>query len=150
MTSNNLKVETKLKISKTAHEIYDAIIDPTIMSHYFISRGSAKMESGKTIHWDFADAGATVDIKVQKLEKDKYISFLWSAIGNETLVTITLQPMENATLIKITEDGWNNDQEGAAKCINQSKGWVFLLCCLKAYLEHGIDLRKNAVVGGKL
>ena len=30
-----------------------------------------------------------------------------------------------------------------ARCIEQTQGWMHFLCCMKAYLEHGINLRKS-------
>jgi len=62
-------------------------------------------------------------------------------------VTITLQPLpRGATVVHVKESGWPADAEGIANCVQQTQGWMHMLCCLKAYLEHGINLRKGGVV----
>mgnify|MGYP001125015693 CR=1 FL=1 len=114
------------------------------MSRYFITTGSERMETGKTVHWTFADVGCELDAKVKKVEKDRHISFLWSASGVEALVEMRLKPIgEAATLVKVSESGWPIDEKGIARFVTQSKGWVHFLCCLKAFLEYGVNLRSG-------
>ena len=62
-------------------------------------------------------------------------------------MTITLEPApRGATVVHINESGWPPDAEGIANCVRQTQGWMHMLCCLKAWLEHGINLRKGGVV----
>ncbi|MHA2284183.1 MAG: hypothetical protein ACXAC5_25370 [Promethearchaeota archaeon] len=78
---------------------------------------------------------------------DKTVSFQWAASGTEALVKIELlQDAPDATIVKIFESDWPLDIEGAKRCLQQRRGWMHMLCCLKAYLEHGIDLRRGGVV----
>ena len=44
----------------------------------------------------------------------------------------------------MSESGWPPDDQGIQRCLEQMQGWVHMLCCLKAYLEHGINLREMA------
>ena len=48
MNPKALQVITQLPMAKPAREVFEAIVDPEKMSHYFISSGSGRMESGKT------------------------------------------------------------------------------------------------------
>jgi len=81
------------------------------------------METGKMVHWTFADVGCELDAKVKKVEKDRYISFLWSASGVEALVEMRLEPIDGAaTLVKVSESGWPIDEKGIERCVGQSKG----------------------------
>jgi uncharacterized protein YndB with AHSA1/START domain len=141
-----LKANAELKVLKPIHEVFEGIIDPKHMSNYFISSGSARMEEGKTVTWTWADFGdAKLDIKVKSIIEDKYISYLWSASGVEALVKMELESINpNTTLVKITENGWNRDDEGIARLVEQTHGWVHFLCGLKVYLEHGINIRIGA------
>jgi uncharacterized protein YndB with AHSA1/START domain len=144
-----LEVKTDLKILKSPEAVFEAIVDPRKMSRYFISQGSGRMEAGKTIHWVFADVGAELDAKVRKVEEGRLISYQWSASGVEATVTMRLEPAgESATLVRVSESGWPPDSMGIARCIEQSKGWVYFLCCLKAFIEYGIELRRSGPLGG--
>lgn len=145
--NKNLTVNTQTGILKSAHDVFEAIVDPEKMSGYFITSGSGRMEAGKTIKWIWEDYGAEHDIKVQKIELDKFISFKWSASGVETLVEIKLESNgEKQTLVKVKEIEWPPDEEGVARCLGQTQGWVNMLCCLKAYVEHNINLRLGALL----
>ena len=145
--SKELQAKVQLKVLKPIHTVFEGIVDPRHMSHYFISSGSARMEERKTVTWKWADFGnAKADVKVQHIEKDKYISFLWSASGVEaSLVEIRLEAVNpDTTLVRITEAGWDKDDAGIARVVQQTHGWVHFLCGLKVYLEHGINIRIGA------
>jgi uncharacterized protein YndB with AHSA1/START domain len=151
METKTLQATAELRIAKPPREVFAALRDPQRMSHYFISSGSAPMEAGRTIHWEFADAGARVDVEVQKLEPDQLLCFIWGAAGKESSVTIELRPDgAGATIVSVRESGWPADAKGIERCLEQSKGWVHVLCCMKAYLEYGINLRKGGVVKGRI
>jgi len=144
-----LEAKTNLKILKPPREVFEAVVDPQNMSRYFISKGSGRMEAGKTVHWLFGDVGAELYVKVTTVERDRLISYKWSASGVEAIVTIELEPVgEGATLVRVSESGWPLDSMGVARCIEQSKGWVYFLCCLKAFIEYGIELGKSGPLGG--
>jgi len=51
MTEKPLQVKTQLEIAKPVHRVFEAIVDPELMSNYFISSGTGRMQSGKTVHW---------------------------------------------------------------------------------------------------
>ncbi len=55
-----------------------------------------------------------------------------------------LTPRENdATLVNITEKSMENDDAGIKWLQGNTEGCANFLACLKAYLEHGINLRKG-------
>jgi uncharacterized protein YndB with AHSA1/START domain len=147
MSENTIRAKVQIGILKPASEIFEAIVDPQKMNKYFISGNTGKMESGKNLTWTWEDFGAELEIKVGKVEKDKTVSFEWNGSGDECVVVITLEPKgENQTLVKITESDWPADYKGANQCMGQVEGWTNFLCCLKAYLEYGINLRVGAFI----
>ena len=147
MNQDRIIAKVQMGILKPASEIFQSIVDPKKMSKYFITTGSDRMESGKTLTWTWEDYNAEHEIKVGKIEKDKTISFEWNGSGVNCVVVISLEPKsENKTLVKITESDWPADYKGANQCMGQVEGWTHFLCCLKAYLENGIDLRISGVI----
>jgi len=147
MTDDKIRAKVQMGILKPANEIFDAIVNPEKMSKYFISGSTGKMEGGKTLIWTWEDFDAELQIKVGKIEKDKTVSFEWSGSGVECVVVITLeQKSDKHTIVKITESDWSADYKGANKCMGQVEGWTNFLCCLKAYLEYGINLRAGAYI----
>ncbi len=147
MSEERIKTKVQMGILKPAYQVFEAIVDPDKMNKYFITTSTGKMESGKTLTWTWTDYDAAHEVKVQNVEKDKLVSFTWEGSGVECLVVITLEPRaENQTLVKITESDWSADFQGANRCMGQVEGWTNFLCCLKAYLEYGVNLRVGGVI----
>ena len=138
-----LEVKTKIRIGAPAHEVFDAIINPAKMSQYFITEASGPVEAGKTISWTWADYHTTIDIHVQEVDLDRLISFKWSGSSVETLVEIELlADTESITSVIVCEKGWDKDNKGIESLTEQTKGWMEMLLCLKAFVQFGINLRK--------
>lgn len=145
MENRTLEIEAAIQIQKTPHEVFEAIVDPSKMSCYFISRGSEIMEEGKVIMWKFPEFEMEFPIRVARIEKDKYVSFYWEVDGLDLLVEITLTPRgAGSTVVRVTEKSRKCDEAGLKWLQGNSEGWANFLACLKAYLEYGINLRKGA------
>lgn len=145
MENKTLEIKTALQISKPVNEVFEAIVDPTKMSNYFISKGSGRMEEDTQIIWQFPEFDMNFPVRVSKIEINKYISFYWDMDGIELLVEMILAPRDNnSTVVTITEKGRNNDEAGIKWLKGNTEGWANFLACLKAYLEYGINLRKGA------
>jgi hypothetical protein len=44
-------------------------------------------------------------------------------------------------MLSISEQGWKTDAPGIKGSLDNCGGWTHMAMCLKAYIEHGIDLR---------
>ena len=77
MGNQTLEIKTALQISKPVNEVFEAIVDPTKMSNYFISKGSGRMEEDKQITCQFPEFDMDFPVRVSKIERNKYISFHW-------------------------------------------------------------------------
>ena len=141
-----LEIKVALTVLKPPAEIFEAIVDPSKMSGYFISKGTGRMEPDTIVNWTFPEMDKAFPVKVGDVVTDKYISFNWGDMdGNETFVEMTLKPVrENATQVNISEKSRPNDEAGIKWFKGNTEGWANFLCCLKAYLEYGINLRKGA------
>lgn len=135
-----ITVKVEDRIARPVAEVLEAIVDPAKMSQYFLSRGSGWMTTGAKLDWEWADAAAKLAIHVRSVEPDK-VTFLWSATGSPTQVTLALAPDGDGTKLTATELPFELSEEAAARAIGQTQGWTDFCCCLKAYLQHGIDLR---------
>jgi len=145
MKTNTLEIKTALQISKPVHEIFEAIVDPTKMTNYFISKSNGRMEENKTLIWEFPEFDTTFPVQVIRIEKDKSISFSWEGSDKEELIVdIMLEAKNNiSTVVTITEKSMPINDEGINWLKNNTAGWTNFLDCLKAYLEFGINLRKG-------
>jgi uncharacterized protein YndB with AHSA1/START domain len=145
MKNQTLEIKAALQILKPVNEVFEAIIDPTQMSNYFISKGSGKLEEGKQIIWQFPEFNMSFPIRVGKIEENKYISFYWEMDSIELFVEMTLTTRPgNSTVVTVTEKSRKNDEAGIKWLKGNTEGWANFLACLKAWLEYGVHLRKGA------
>lgn len=141
-----LTVNVKMGILKRRPYVFDAIIDPEKLAKYFVTTSNGRIEEGKSLIWTWDDYEAESTIHVEKVETNKMISFSWNGSGTDCLVVINLESIGENTIVKITESSWTADFKGAKQCMGQVEGWTHFLCCLKAYLEYGINLREGGVI----
>ncbi|WP_028552829.1 SRPBCC family protein [Paenibacillus sp. UNC451MF] len=140
---NNL---TKFKIKKPANEVFEAFVDPSKIGNFWFTSSSEKWEQGKTITLIYEEYNAKGNIEVLEIDTNKKIVFQWGSEGN--VVTIHLKELDHsATIIEVNEEGFNEqDDDLLNNMIGNKEGWVFVLSCLKGYLEFGInDLRTGLV-----
>jgi uncharacterized protein YndB with AHSA1/START domain len=148
----DLKFEIHAKIRKPVAEVFDAVCDPEKLSRYFTTGGAnAPLREGTTVMWSFADApekyrgsDLTFPVKVTKVLHGRLIEFEWAASdGNyNTQVRMKFEPLgPNETLVSISESGWKETPAGLASSYDNCGGWMQMACCLKAFVEYGINLR---------
>ncbi len=137
-----LTAKATIGIQKPIEEVFEAIINPEIMSHYFISKGSEKLETGKEVIWEFPEFDGSYPVLVKEVIFNELIVLDWDP---ESIVKIQLEEQpDKSTVVKVTEEGHQTDEKGIKWAIGQTEGWANFLACMKAYLEYGIHLRKGA------
>ena len=143
------QVTTKFKINKPTNEVFEAIVDPVKIGNFWFSSSSERWEQGKSVTLRYDEYGAKGVINVLEAVENKRIVFSWGGESDEeTVVTITLKELDNtSTIIEVNESGLNEDDpEIVNKMLGQKEGWVYMLTCLKGYLENGIsDLRASLI-----
>ena len=150
----DLKFEVSGRIARPVDEVFEAVVNPEKLSGYFTTGGAkGRLETGATVTWDFADFPGAFPVQVVEVEKNRRIILRWDAGDTagepggkegtyQTLVTMRFEALEDGrTLVSISEEGWRQTPEGFRSCLSNKGGWMHMLCCLKAYTEHGINLR---------
>ena len=149
-----LKFEVSGRIARPVDEVFEAVVNPEKLSGYFTTGGAkGRLETGATVTWDFADFPGAFPVEVVEVEKNRRIILKWDAADTaaepggkagtyQTLVTMRFEDLgDGRTLVSIAEEGWRQTIEGLKSTLSNSGGWMQMLCSLKAYLEHGINLR---------
>ena len=149
-----LKFQVQTKIQKPVAEVFDAVQNPDKLSGYFTNGGaSAPLVEGTTVEWAFEDTPGEkmgpFPVKVKKVVPNESITFEWEgAPGRDTLVEMSFEATApGETLVKISESGWNENQDELNRSYNNCMGWSQMLSALKAYVEYDINLRKGAYEG---
>jgi uncharacterized protein YndB with AHSA1/START domain len=134
------------KIARPVAEVFDAVYNPTKLSGYFTTGGaSAPLVEGSTVTWDFADFPGAFPVQVRKVERDRLIELEWKAGDGDytTRTRLEFEPLEGgATLVRISEGKWQENQRGLDASYGNCMGWTQMLCAMKLYVERGINLRE--------
>lgn len=143
-----MEITTKFKLHKPAKEVFEAIADPEKMANYWFSSGTSRVEQGKKITWRYDEYNAEVTIKVLEVVVNEKIVFSWGEEGQETIVTISFQKLnDSSTIIEVIESGFKEDDPDlVSKLLGQQGGWVYMLTCLKGYLENGINTLRASLI----
>jgi len=147
------------RIARPVSEVFEAVVDPGKLSGYFTTGGAkGRLETGATVTWDFADFPGAFPVHVVAVEKDRRIVLRWESADQEaapggeagpyeTTVTMLFEPLEDGrTLVTISEEGWRPTEAGLRSSYGNCQGWSQMLACMKAYVEHGINLRDGFYV----
>src|SRR5690606_2496585 len=153
-----LKFRVAARIARPVHEVFEAVADPAQLSSYFTTgAASGRLETGATVMWDFHDYPGAFPVRVVEVVPDQRIVLEWEAnegeapnvegggmaeAGYDTTVTMTFKALEDGrTLVEIAEEGWRFNEGALKASYGNCQGWSQMLCALKAWLEHGINLR---------
>lgn len=138
-------------IARSAEDVFNAIVDPTQLSRYFVDSSSGRLEAGTTVTWNWRSWGdypiVVDDVTPYTKLSLRINSKAWrkSEVNDyDVRVDFELEPIgPELTLVKVSETGWHDDAEGIKASYENCGGWQHMVDCAKAWLEHGIDLRSR-------
>jgi len=141
----NLGFKISGRIARPPDEVFDAVVNPASLSAYFTTVGgaSAPLVPGATVTW-----WGEVPVTVDAVEAPARIALRWPAHvpagepAYQTRIEMRFEPLDDgATLVTIAETGWREGEAGLRGSYLNCEGWTQMLCSLKAWLEHGLNLR---------
>jgi len=142
MDTNNF-AKADMMIRKPIDEVFEAFINPEITSKFWFTKGSARLTEGAGINWMWEMYNLTVPVKVKKIESNKSIIIEWGEGKQQSTVEWVFKTLgPSKTFLTITNDNFQGSEEELISQIRDSTGgFTIVLAGLKAWLEHGIELR---------
>jgi uncharacterized protein YndB with AHSA1/START domain len=116
----DLKYKVMIHVGRPVGEVFEAVADPKELSSYFTTGGaSGRLETGKTVMWDFADFPGAFPVEVEQVIPNQKIVLHWDANDEDApqkyklTVTMSFKPTDdNRTLVEIEEKGWRDSESG--------------------------------------
>lgn len=146
-----LAFDVTVRIDRPVEDVFEAVVNPQELSQYFTTGGAqGRLETGATVQWDFHDYPGAFPVLVVEVEKNRRIVLQWEADDSDkkedgaynSTVVMRFEPTQDGrTLLSISEEGWRETLAGLKASYSNCQGWTQMQCALKAYLEHGINLR---------
>jgi uncharacterized protein YndB with AHSA1/START domain len=131
-------------------EVFDAVVSSDKLCEYFTSRASSDFEQGTEIRWRWKNYDAELPVVVDKVYDNERIELIldsraWKKTRSESYpvkVVFEFEALEDGnTMLSISEEGWKTDADGLKASHENCSGWTHMAACLKAWIEHGVDLR---------
>ncbi|ASE58093.1 uncharacterized protein YndB with AHSA1/START domain [Staphylococcus saprophyticus] len=130
-----MDIITKMQVDVPRETVFEAFVDPEKIGGFWFSSSSERWEQGKTITLRYEEYDAELNINIERVEDNQLIAFTWGAHP----VTIQFEESEAGTVVTTTEKDF--DTQYVKQLLGQKEGWVYMLSCLKVYLEHGVTIR---------
>lgn len=138
-----IKFKVAVKISKPIAEVFKAFTDKDIISNYFVTSASESIRAaGDKITWKWGEHSA--QITVTEYTENKSVAFSWQGykVDYDVHCCFEFEESGGITKVTVTEEGWTKDDEGIVSSLANSEGWTDMLSSMKAWIMHGVDLRK--------
>ncbi|WP_164118463.1 SRPBCC domain-containing protein [Sphingorhabdus sp. Alg239-R122] len=148
----DLKFKVSARIAGPVEEVFEAVADPDKLSAYFTTAGAkGRIKAGATVIWGFHDCPGPFPVLIREVVENEKIVLEWETSDEGvdepymTETTMTFEPLDNncRTLVTVTEKGWRKTQTGLDSSYSNCMGWSQMLCAMKAWVEHGINLREG-------
>jgi uncharacterized protein YndB with AHSA1/START domain len=135
-------VETAMLIRRSVAEVFEAFVDPAITSRFWFTKGSGRLEPGRTVHWNWEMYGHSVEVKVKAVEPNRRIVIEWEGEPDPTTVEWNFASREDgSTYVTLTNSGFGGDGDAMVhQALDSMGGFTLVLCGAKALLEHNLSL----------
>ena len=146
--SRNFSLHTR--IARPVSKVFEAVIDKDQLAHYFVHTSTGHLVEGARVTWTWIDEPGSASVTVTKIVPNKRIEMTldpkdWGDTQHsyEILVVMEFEELDkDSTMLTISEQGWQDDPDSIKGSYGHCWGWEKAALGLKAYLMHGIDLRK--------
>lgn len=139
-TEDKVYVKAQMMIRKPVATVFEAFINPDITRHFWFTRGSARLEAGRSVLWEWEMYGVSSPVRVLAILSDEKIIIDWGEPATRVIFGFrALAP--DQTYVEIRQSGLQESGEELLAQVNDlTGGFTTVLDGLKAYLEHGINL----------
>lgn len=149
-----LKFQVRMEIARPVAEVFDAFYQPEKLARFYPAAAAGRLDEGTTVRWKLAPHDEEeIHVPVLEMVKDALIvlgvdersaNARGHGHGYGTRTEIHFEELAGGgTLLRISEHPWPEDQEALHQSYLSCQGWTAIACNLKAWLEHGVDLRET-------
>lgn len=141
---NNITAKATSIVHAAPAQVFEAIVNPDIMSKYWFTRRDAGLKQGEIVLWyigDHEDAFA-FEVHIKELIESELIRVEWWGGEHFTEVTFRLRKTEaDHTHLSIEEQGFKGPANDiVASALDSTSGFNQVIIALKALVEHGVSI----------
>ena len=126
-------------IRRPVAEVFAAFVDPAITVRFWFSKGSARLEPGARVRWDWEMYGVGSDVVVKAVEPNARILVDWDDPATEVEWRFVARGADR-TWVEVENRGFRGDADAqVAQALDSTGGFALVLAGAKIWLEHGIE-----------
>lgn len=123
-------------IRRPPAEVFNAFLDPAVLTRFWLSRASARLAPGVSAEWEFMVPGVVTQTRVRKMTPDSLLVLEWP--DDETAeFTFERRPDGNTRLAIQSAVEGKDETDAIEKLVNTTEGYAIVVSNLKALLETG-------------
>lgn len=131
----------KIEIAAAPQRVFRAWTDSAELCAWFAVRNEIEPHVGGRLFFEWL-GGDRLETKLLAVKKNREVRFPFGSKGEE--VRVLFKKVKGGTLCTLEQTGMRTSPKQKIEMHMGCKtGWVFFLTNLKAYLEHGVDLRST-------
>lgn len=133
----------QMLIRRSATDVFEAFADPAVTTHFWFSRSSGRLEPEAHVRWEWEMYGFSTPVAVREIEPGRRILIDWGEESEATKVEWRFEPRgEDNCFVTVRNWGFPGDADKVmAQALDSTGGFNLVLAGLKAWLEHGVELR---------
>jgi uncharacterized protein YndB with AHSA1/START domain len=134
--------KTGMLVRRPVEGVFEAIVNPEITSKFWFSKGSNRLETGKTARWEWESHNVSIEVRAIAVEPNRLVRIEWPGYTGPTEVEWTFQSIpDGTTFVRVQESGWIDDADKLIRYVaDATQGFSLMLAGLKALLEYDIRL----------
>jgi uncharacterized protein YndB with AHSA1/START domain len=128
------RVELLLRCARS--KAFSAFVEPELLTRFWLSKASGRLESGRQVHWEFLVPGASAEVTVEGIVENESIRTVWED-GSHVEWTFAEHAL-GGTVVAVTQWGFpGGPEEVLAQALDATSGFTLVLAELKVLLEQG-------------
>ncbi len=133
--------KAELLIRKPVAEVFEAFVDPDIITKFWFDKSTGRLERDKTVQWHWELCNASAEVRVKVIDENKRILIEWDSENPTTVEWIFTPRSGDTTYLSVINKGFiGNGDEIVHQALDSTGGFALVLAAAKAYLEHNIEL----------
>ncbi len=134
MNQEGLAATASQLIRSPMAEVFDAFVDPTRITQFWLKSASAPLAEGARVTWQFMVPGASETVTVTEFRAPRRIAFNWA--GGLSVELDFQEHGVGATRVAATAKGFAGSN-AAQQAVGTAEGFSIVLCDLKTLMETG-------------
>lgn len=134
--------QAEMMIRRPISEVFNAIVDPEIITNFWFTKSTGRLETGKKVAWTWEPYNFTLPVEVNSVVENEKILMSWGEGVQRSHVEWKFAAVDDTKAhVVVTNYGLQSTGQALLHEIrDKSAGFMIVLAGAKAYLEHNIKL----------